>query len=142
MNGHKLDISSFFTQLGLSISSNLNWKPQIHCIASTHLSSSAFFLEPVAVSHLLSCLLYTNPRFILLWSTASTDPLSGVVLLNLLSIFSTKFSLKLYVTSTSQTLPFPYSLSLIVILLQTFPFSTAIFTDIAVWKSRILFLIQ
>ena len=33
MNGHKLDISSSFTQLGLSISSNRAWKPHIHSIA-------------------------------------------------------------------------------------------------------------
>ena len=33
MNGHKLDISSSFTQLGRSISSNLTWKPHINSIA-------------------------------------------------------------------------------------------------------------
>ena len=33
MNGSELDISSSFTQLGLSISSNLTWKPHIHSIA-------------------------------------------------------------------------------------------------------------
>ena len=33
MNGHKLDISSSITQLGLSISSNLTWNPQIKSIA-------------------------------------------------------------------------------------------------------------
>ena len=32
MNGHKLDISSSFTQLGLSISSYLTWKPHINSI--------------------------------------------------------------------------------------------------------------
>ena len=32
MNGHKLDISSSFTQLGLSASSNLTWKPHINSI--------------------------------------------------------------------------------------------------------------
>ena len=30
MSGHKLDISSSFTQLGLSVSSNLSWKTHIH----------------------------------------------------------------------------------------------------------------
>ena len=33
MNGHKLDISLSCTQLGLSISSNLTWKPHIRSIA-------------------------------------------------------------------------------------------------------------
>ena len=33
MNGHKLDISSSITQLGLSTSSNLTWKPHINSIA-------------------------------------------------------------------------------------------------------------
>ena len=33
MNGHRLDISSSITQLGLSISSNLTWKPHINSIA-------------------------------------------------------------------------------------------------------------
>ena len=33
MNGHKLEISSSFTQLGLSVSSNLTWKPHINSIA-------------------------------------------------------------------------------------------------------------
>ena len=68
--------------------------------------------------------------------------MSGVVLLNLPSVFLTESSLKLSVSSTIQTSPILYSLSPIVILLQIFPFSTAIFTDIALRKSRILFLIQ
>ena len=33
MNGHKLDISSSITQPGLSISSNLTWKPHVNPIA-------------------------------------------------------------------------------------------------------------
>ena len=33
MNGHKLDISSSFNQLGISVSSNLTWKPHINFIA-------------------------------------------------------------------------------------------------------------
>ena len=44
--------------------------------------------------------------------------------------------------STIQTLLILYSLYPIVVLLQIFPFSTAICTDIALRKSRILFLIQ
>ena len=64
------------------------------------------------------------------------------MLLNLLSIFLIESSLKLSVSSTIQTSLILYSLSPIVVLLQIFPFSTAIFTDIALRKSRILFLIQ
>ena len=33
MSGHELHISSSFTQLGLSVSSNLSWKTHIHSIA-------------------------------------------------------------------------------------------------------------
>ena len=44
MNGHKLDISSSFTQLGLSVSSNLIWKPHINSIAK-HASQKLGFLS-------------------------------------------------------------------------------------------------
>ena len=44
MNGHKLDISSLITQLGLSISSNLTWKPHINSIAK-HASQKLGFLS-------------------------------------------------------------------------------------------------
>ena len=44
MNGHKLDISSSITQLGLSISSNLTWKPHIKSIAK-HASQKLGFLS-------------------------------------------------------------------------------------------------
>ena len=44
MNGHKLDISSSFTQLGLSISSNLTWKPHINSIAK-HASHKLYVLS-------------------------------------------------------------------------------------------------
>ena len=108
-------------------------------LQSMHLRNLAVSLEPVVISHLLNYWLYTNPRFVLLWSTAL---MSGVVLLNLLSIFLTESSLKLSVSSTIQTSLILYSLSPIIVLLQIFPFSTAIVTDIALRKSRILFLIQ
>ena len=68
--------------------------------------------------------------------------MSGVVPQNLFSIFLTESSLKLSVSSPIQILLIPYSLSPIFVLLQIFPFSTAIFTDIALRKSRKLFLIQ
>ena len=44
MNGHKLDISSSITQLGLSILSNLTWKPHINSIAK-HASQKLGFLS-------------------------------------------------------------------------------------------------
>ena len=93
----------------------------------------------VAISHLLNYQLYTNHRFVLLWSTTL---MSGVVLLNLLSIFFIESSLKLSVSTTIQTSPILYSLSPIVVLLQIFPFSTAIFKDFALRNSRLFFLNQ
>ena len=44
MNNHKLYISSSFTQLGLSISSNVTWKPHINSIAK-HASQKLCFLS-------------------------------------------------------------------------------------------------
>ena len=44
MNGHKLDISSSFTQLGLSTSFNFTWKPHINSIAK-HASQKLGFLS-------------------------------------------------------------------------------------------------
>ena len=43
MSGHELDISSSFTHLGLSVSSNLSWKTNIHSIAK-HASQKLGFL--------------------------------------------------------------------------------------------------
>ena len=57
MDGYRLDISSFFTQLGLSISPNLTWKPHIHSIAK-HASQKLDFLSRVrgyfSPSHLVT----------------------------------------------------------------------------------------
>ena len=44
MNGHKLEISSSFTQLILSVSSNLIWKPRINSLAK-HASKKLGFLS-------------------------------------------------------------------------------------------------
>ena len=52
MNGHKLDISSSFAQLALSISSNLTWKPHINSIAK-YASQKLGFLSRAPV-HLLN----------------------------------------------------------------------------------------
>ena len=44
MNGDELDTSASFTQLGLSLSSNLNWKTHIHSF-SKHASQKLGFLD-------------------------------------------------------------------------------------------------
>ena len=44
MSGHELDISSSFTQLGVSVLSNLSWKTHIHSIAK-HASQKLGFLS-------------------------------------------------------------------------------------------------
>ena len=57
MNGDKLDTSASFTQLGLSLSSNLTWKTHIHSLAK-HASQKLGFLARArgffSSSHLLS----------------------------------------------------------------------------------------
>ena len=108
MNSRELDISSTFTQLGISILSNLTWKPHTHSIAQ-HASQKLGFLSRACGYFSPSQLLTIyNPRFIFLWSTAL---MSRVVLLNLLSIFLTGSSLKLSVSSTIQASLILYSLS-------------------------------
>ena len=46
MRGHELDISSTFTQLGLSVSSNLSWKTHIHSIAKHTPQKLGFLSRP------------------------------------------------------------------------------------------------
>ena len=57
MNGDELDTSASFTQLGLSLSSNLTWKTHIHSLAK-HASQKLNFLARArgffSSSHLLS----------------------------------------------------------------------------------------
>ena len=54
MNGHKLDIWSSFTQLGLSVSSNLTWKPNINSIAKHASQKLGFLSRARGYSHLLN----------------------------------------------------------------------------------------
>ena len=57
MNGRELDISSSFTQHGLSISSNLAWKPYIHSVAKPASQKLGFLSRPrgyFSPSHLLT----------------------------------------------------------------------------------------
>ena len=65
MNGDELDNSASFTQLGLSLSSNLTWKTHIHSLANMHLKSSVSLPEPAGFS-LLTFYLYTSPKSVLL----------------------------------------------------------------------------
>ena len=145
MNGHKLDISSSFTQLGLSVSSTLTWKPHIIPIAK-HASQKLGFLSRArgyfSPSQLLT--IYESQirpsleYYSHVWGGA---PKSSLNLLDRVQAKAIRLSL-IIVSSTIQTSQILYSLSPIVVLLQIFPFSTAIFTDIALRKSKILFLVQ
>ena len=102
MNGDELDTSASFTQLGLSLSSNLTWKTHIHSLAK-HASQKLGFLARVrgffSSSHLLST--YKSQ----IRPSLGTAPTSGVVLQNLLSVFSTISSPKPFVSSTIPTSP-------------------------------------
>ena len=67
MNGDELDTSASFTQLGLSLSSNLTWKTHIHSLAK-HASQKLGFLARArgffSFSHLLSIYIKVpNPSF-------------------------------------------------------------------------------
>ena len=66
MNGDELDTYTSFTQLGLSLSSNLNWKHTSTPLQSMHLESSVSSPEPAGLSHLLTFYLYTSPKSVLL----------------------------------------------------------------------------
>ena len=61
MNGDELDTSASFTQLCLSLSSNLTWKAHIHSLAK-HASQKLGFLAR-ARGFFSSCLLLTIYRF-------------------------------------------------------------------------------
>ena len=65
-------------------------------LLNMHLKSSVSSPEPAGFSHLLTFYLYTSPKSVLHESTA---PTSGVVLQNLLSVFSTKSSPRPFVSA-------------------------------------------
>ena len=88
MNGDELDTSASFAQLCLSLSSNLTWKTHIHSLAKHASQKLGFLARARGFSHLLTFYLYTNLN----------APTSGVVLQNLLSVFSTKSSPKPFVS--------------------------------------------
>ena len=67
INGEELDTSASFTQLGLSLSSNLTWATHIHSLAK-HASQKCSFLARargfVSSSHLLTIYIQVpNPSF-------------------------------------------------------------------------------
>ena len=140
MNDHKLDISSSITQLGLYISSNLTWKLHINSIAM-HASEKLGFLSrarsyfspsqllTIYKSQIRPSLEYCSH----VWGDASKSSL------HLLDRVQSKAIRLINNPNPTNSLQ---SLSPIVVLLLIFPFSTAIFTDFALRKSRILFLIQ
>ena len=136
MNCHKLGISSSFTQLDLSISSNLTWKPHINSIAK-HASQKLGFLSRARG--------YFSPSQLLTKYKPQIRPLqycshvwdgAPKSSLYLLDRVQPTAILLIYNPNLTNS----YSLSPIVVLLQIFPFSSAIFTDIALRKSKILFL--
>ena len=66
MNGDELDTSASFTQLGLSLSSNLTWKTHIHSLAKHASQKFDFLARAHGFSHLLTLYLYTSPKSVLL----------------------------------------------------------------------------
>ena len=127
MSGHELDISSSFTHLGPSVSSNLTWKPHIHSIAK-HASQEIGFLSRAggffSPSQLLTMLKsQICPSLEYCSHVRGCAPKSSVRLLN-------KVQSKAIQTSPLQ------SLSLIVVWLQIFPSSIDIFMDIAHWNQE------
>ena len=66
MNGDELDTSASFTQLGLSLSSNLIWKTHIHSLAKHAYQKLGFLARSRGVSRLLTFYLYTSPKFVLI----------------------------------------------------------------------------
>ena len=140
MNSHKLDTSSSFTQLGFSVSSNLTEKPHIDSIAK-HASQKLGFLSrargyfspsqllTIYKSQIRPSLEYCSH----VWGGAPKSSL------NLLDKVQSKAICLINNPNFTNSLQ---SFSPIVVLMQIFPFSTAICTDIALRKSRILFLIH
>ena len=139
INSRELDISSSFSQLWLSISSILSWKPHIHSIAE-HASQKLGLLSR-AHGFFSPCQLLTIYKSQIRLSLEYCSHV-WVVLLNLLSIFLIKPHPKQSISSTFQISQNLYSLFPIVAWLQIFPFSIAIFTVTGLWKSEISFLIQ
>ena len=119
MNSHKLDTSSSFTQLGLSISSDLTWEPNIHSIAK-HTSQKLGFLSRACG--------YFSPQLVTIYKSQICPSLnycshvSGGApkpAFHLLDSSTVNYmqipdssSLKLSLSSTIQTSPILYSLSL------------------------------
>ena len=138
MNGHKLDISSSITELSRSMSSNLTWKPHINSRAK-HASQKLGFLSRASgyfsPSQLLTLYKFQiHPSLEYCFHVGGGAPKSS---LHLLDEVQSKANRLINNPNLTNSLQSP-----IIVLLQIFPFSTTIFTDIALRKSRIYFLIQ
>jgi len=139
MNGRELDISFSFIQLALSTSSNHKWKPHIHSIAKHapkklgFLSRARGYFSPpqqltIYKSQIWPSIVYCS----FVWGGA---PKSSLHLLDKVKSKGIRLINNPALTNSLQSLSHRC-------LLQIFPFSTDIFMDTALWKSRILFLIQ
>ena len=138
MNGHRLDISAFFTQLSLSNSSTLTWKPHIHSIARR--APQKFHFLPVArgfltfsASNYMQSQIHPSLEYCShVWdgTPKSSLHLLGKVYAKTIGLINNP-----HLTNSLQSLSH-------LRLLQIFSFSTAIFTNLALWKLGILFLIK
>ena len=89
---------TFFFQFHLILFGSSTFSPFL----STHLRNLVVLLQPVPFLHSQLLTIHANRRFILPWRTA---PMSEVVLLKLLSIFSIKSRSMQCFSSTIQTSP-------------------------------------
>ena len=62
MNGDELDTSASFTQLGLSLSSNLTWKTHTHSLAKHASQKLGFLARARGFFHLLTFYLNAGPK--------------------------------------------------------------------------------
>ena len=139
IKGHKLEISSSFTQLGLSISPNLIWKPHINSIAK-HASQKLGFLSrtcgyfspsqllTIYTSQILPSLEYCSH----IWGGA---PKSSLHLLNRVQSKAIHFINNPNLTNSLQSLSHHCLIADLSIFYHYFQ-------TLLSWKSRILFLIQ
>ena len=135
---HKLDISSSITQLGLSISSNLTWKPHINSIAK-HASQKLGFLSRArgyfSPQLLTICKSQIRPSLDYCSHVWGGAPKSSLHLLDRVQSKAIRLINNPNLTNSLQSL----SHCCLVADLSIF---YCYFTDIALRKSRILFLIQ
>ena len=138
MNGHKLDISSSFTQLGLSTSSNLTLKPYINSMQSMHLRNGSLSRTR---GYFLPSQLVTIYKFQIHPSLAYCSYVWGgspKSSLHPLDRVHSKAIRLINNPSLTNSLQFPSHLRLFAVLSIVY----LCFKDIALRKSRKLFLIE